>query len=213
MCFGCVSPSLGRADICSDELYFVLWKLMKYNLTLESLRLYFSNRKPLESFPMVSWWRRGPNFRAQTSNLPLWPSCGCQLHSFCRPPKINLYHHQLTPPSAEMIPLTRSWYGPSVHVSFQCQVWLVDGAVSWQHGTMFAGNFVQAKTVAWGGCLHLPQAPFGTAAAIEHRPDIQFWSGVAAGAVQAQYWLLYLGQRQGRWWESARLVNDGLCTK
>jgi hypothetical protein len=35
-----------------------------------------------------------------------------------------------------------------------------------------------------GGYLHLLQAPFGAAAAIEHRPDVPFWSGVAAGLAQ-----------------------------
>ena len=37
-----------------------------------------------------------------------------------------------------------------------------------------------------GGYLHLLQAPLGAAAAIEHRPDVPFRSGVAAGAAQVQ---------------------------
>ena len=28
-----------------------------------------------------------------------------------------------------------------------------------------------------GGYLHLLQAPLGAAAAVEHRPDVPFWSG------------------------------------
>jgi hypothetical protein len=62
---------------------------------------------------------------------------------------------------------------------------------------MMEGNFVDAKKVASGGYLHLLQAPFGAAAAIEHCPDVPFWSGVAAGAVQAQYWLLHSRTQQG----------------
>jgi len=57
-------------------------------------------------------------------------------------------------------------------------------------------NFVNAKKVAWGGYLHLLQAPFGAAAAVEHRPDVPFWSGVAAGVVQAQYWSLHFRQQR-----------------
>ena len=47
-----------------------------------------------------------------------------------------------------------------------------------------------------GGYLHLLQAPFGAAAAIEHHPDIPFWSGVAAGPVQVQYCSLHSRPRQ-----------------
>ena len=46
---------------------------------------------------------------------------------------------------------------------------------------MSKGDFVDAKKVALGGYLHLLQAPFGADAAIEHRPDVPFWSGVAGG--------------------------------
>jgi hypothetical protein len=60
---------------------------------------------------------------------------------------------------------------------------------------MFEGDFVDAKKVALGGYLHLRQAPFGAAAAIKHCPDVPFWSGIAVGAAQAQYWsLLMVGQ-------------------
>ena len=41
-----------------------------------------------------------------------------------------------------------------------------------------------------GGYLHLLQAPFGAAAATEHRPDVPFWSGIAAGPAQVHYWSL-----------------------
>ena len=47
---------------------------------------------------------------------------------------------------------------------------------------MSEGDFVNTKKVASGGYSHLLLAPFGAAAAIEHRPDVPFWSGVAAGA-------------------------------
>ena len=56
---------------------------------------------------------------------------------------------------------------------------------------MSEGIFADANKVASGGYLHLLQAPFGAAAAIEHRPDETFRSGVAAGAAQAQYWSLH----------------------
>jgi len=42
-----------------------------------------------------------------------------------------------------------------------------------------------------GGYLHLLQAPFGAAAATEHRLDVPFWSGIAAGPAQVQYWSLH----------------------
>ena len=42
-----------------------------------------------------------------------------------------------------------------------------------------------------------PMQPFGAVAAIEHRLNVPFWSGIAAGAAQAQYWLLRLWQRHG----------------
>jgi hypothetical protein len=47
-----------------------------------------------------------------------------------------------------------------------------------------------------GGYLHLLQAPLGAAAVIEHRPDVPFRSGVAAGLAQVQYWSLHLRLRQ-----------------
>jgi hypothetical protein len=43
---------------------------------------------------------------------------------------------------------------------------------------MSEGNFVDAKKVALGGYLHHLKATFGATAAIEHRPDVPFWSGV-----------------------------------
>ena len=70
---------------------------------------------------------------------------------FAAHPKINLYHHQLTPPSAEMISSTlpHSWYGPSV-----CIV-SAPGAVGWwccvwRHGTMSEGNFVERRRLHRG---------------------------------------------------------------
>ena len=33
--------------------------------------------------------------------------------------------------------------------------------------------------------------------AIKHRPDVTFWSGVAAGVAQVQYWSLHSQPRQG----------------
>ena len=56
--------------------------------------------------------------------------------------------------------------------------------------------FVDAKKVASGGYFHLLQAPFGAATAIEHRPDVPFWSGVAAGVAQAQYWSLKFHEKK-----------------
>jgi hypothetical protein len=61
---------------------------------------------------------------------------------------------------------------------------------------MSEDDFVDAKKGCMGGYLHLLQAPFGAAAAIEHRPDVPFWSGVAAGLAQVQYWSLHLPLRQ-----------------
>jgi hypothetical protein len=61
---------------------------------------------------------------------------------------------------------------------------------------MSEDDFVDAKKGCMGGYLHLLQAPFGAAAAIEHRPDVPFWSGVAAGLAQVQYWSLHLRLRQ-----------------
>ncbi len=46
--------------------------------------------------------------------------------------------------------------------------------------------FVGANKVASGGFLHLLQAPFGAATAVEHCPNILFQSGVAAGAVRVR---------------------------
>ena len=52
-----------------------------------------------------------------------------------------------------------------------------------------------------GGYLHLLQAPFGAAAAIEHRPNVMFQSGVVGDAAQAQYWLLH-----SWWWQGGQCV-------
>jgi hypothetical protein len=62
---------------------------------------------------------------------------------------------------------------------------------------MSEGYFVDVKKVASGGYLHLLRAPFPANAAIEHRPNVPFWSGIAAGVAQAQYWLLRSWWRQG----------------
>jgi hypothetical protein len=62
---------------------------------------------------------------------------------------------------------------------------------------MLEGYFVDTEKVASGGYLYLLQAPFGAAATIEHCLNVPFWSGVVAGAAQAQYWSLHLRQRQG----------------
>ena len=51
---------------------------------------------------------------------------------------------------------------------------------------MSKGYFVGAKKVASGGFLHLLQAPFGAAAAVEHCPNVLFQSGIAAGAVRVR---------------------------
>ena len=50
---------------------------------------------------------------------------------------------------------------------------------------MSEGDFVDAKKVAWGAICTSSK---GAAAAIEHRPDVPFWSGVAAGPAQVQSW-------------------------
>ncbi len=50
---------------------------------------------------------------------------------------------------------------------------------------MSKGYFVGAKKVASGDFLHLLQAPFGAAAAVEHC-HVLFQSGVAAGAVRVR---------------------------
>jgi hypothetical protein len=50
-------------------------------------------------FPMVSWWKLGSYFRAQTSKSPT------SFLLFLPPTKKKYYHHQLTPPSAETIQL------------------------------------------------------------------------------------------------------------
>jgi hypothetical protein len=47
-----------------------------------------------------------------------------------------------------------------------------------------------------GGYFHLLQALFGSAVAKKHHPSAPSWSGVAAGAAQAPYWLLPLQQGQ-----------------
>jgi len=52
---------------------------------------------------------------------------------------------------------------------------------------MSEGDFVDEKKVASGGYLHLLQAPFSTAVALEHRPDVPIRFGVVAGAAHAQY--------------------------
>jgi len=62
---------------------------------------------------------------------------------------------------------------------------------------MSEGYFVDTKKVASGGYLHLRQAPFGTAVAIEHHPNVLTWSGAAADVAQVQYWSLRSRPRQG----------------
>jgi len=47
-----------------------------------------------------------------------------------------------------------------------------------------------------GGYLHLLQAPFGAATAMEYCPDVPFWSGIVVDPAQVQYWLLHLRPRQ-----------------
>jgi hypothetical protein len=75
-------------------------------------------------------------------------------------------------------------------VSFQRQVWWLmvlcpDNMAPCPNVTL--SNFVDAKKVASRCYLHLLQALFSTPVAIEHRPDIPIWSGIVAGAAQAQY--------------------------
>jgi hypothetical protein len=60
---------------------------------------------------------------------------------------------------------------------------------------MSNGYVVDAKKVASGGYFHLLRAPFGTAAAKEHRSNAPFLSGVTAGAEQAPYLSLLGAQR------------------
>jgi len=57
-------------------------------------------------------------------------------------------------------------------------------------------GFCQREEGCIRGLFALLQAPFGAAAAIEHRPDVPFWSGIAADAAQVQYWLLHSRLRQ-----------------
>jgi hypothetical protein len=66
---------------------------------------------------------------------------------------------------------------------------------------MSDGYVVDAKKVASGGYFHLLRAPFGTAAAKEHRLNAPFLSGIAAGTEQASYWSLTSRRqrRRGGW--------------
>ena len=66
-----VSSSLGRAQICSYELHFVLRKLLKYNFTLEPLRFYYNNRKPLmRAFQWYLGGGLGQILEPKPANLP-----------------------------------------------------------------------------------------------------------------------------------------------
>jgi hypothetical protein len=110
------------------------------------------------------------------------------------------------------VKLTGPWYGPSVRsVSAPGVVgWWCCVLTTWHHVRRW---FCRREEGCIGGLFALLQAPFGAAAAIEHCPDVPFWSGVAAGAAQVQYWSLHLRPRQGGRRESARCVNDASCTK
>jgi hypothetical protein len=110
---------------------------------------------------------------------------------FCVPHK-NLQRHQPTPPGTETIPLICSWFDLSVHMVTAQGVagWCV---VSWRHNTM--SSWLQEGWIG-GGCFHLLQAPFGATVAKKHHSHAASWSSVAAGAVQAPYWLLPLQQWQ-----------------
>ncbi len=145
----------------------------------------------------------GPILEPKPSNLPSWPSCGCQLQ-FLPPTKNKLISSSADP--AQRWNDTINWS----MVSAGCGPLLVlcpDDMIP------CPGDFVDAKKIASGGYLHLLQASFGAAAAIEHRPDVPFWSGVAASAAQAQYWSLHSRPQQGGRWESVWCVNDASCTK
>jgi hypothetical protein len=123
-----------------------------------------------------------------TPNQPIAhrdPAIASSISFFCVPHE-NIQRHQATPPDTETIPLICSWFDLSVHmVPAQGVVgWCI---VSWQYNTL--SDWRQEGWIG-GGYFHLLQAPFGAAVAKKHHPHAASWSSVAAGAVQAPYWLL-----------------------
>ena len=162
-------------------------------------------------FPMVSWRRFWSNFlEPKPANLPSWPSCSCQLQFLLTPHQNQC--HQLTLSSPETILLTHLWCGPFVLVvsapGVVCWWWCV--LTTYRHVRRL---FWWRKEGCIGGYLHLLQAPFGAATAKEHCLTVPFWSGIAAGVVQVQYWLLRSRRWQGGQWESARCANNASCIK
>jgi hypothetical protein len=71
MAKGLISSSLGNRQICSYELHFALWKLLKYNFTLEPPRFYYTDRKPLVR--PFQW------YQSKTISEHKYVSCDAQL--------------------------------------------------------------------------------------------------------------------------------------
>ena len=148
----------------------------------------------------------GPILEPKPANLPLWPSCGCQLQFL--PPTKNKFISSSADPAQcwnDTINLFMVW------TLCLCIV-LVPGVVGWWCCVLTTWHhvwrqFCQSKDGCIGGLFAPPPSTFW------RRPDIPCWSGVAAGTAQAQYWLLHSGQRQGGRYESARCVDDRSCTK
>jgi hypothetical protein len=115
------------------------------------------------------------------------PAIASSISFCCVHHKIS-QHHQPTLPGAETIPSISSWFevsagmvsAPGVVGWWRCV---------WRHNTM--SNWHQEGWID-GGYFHLLQAPFGAAVAKKHCPCAPSWCSVAAGAVQAPYWLLPL---------------------
>ena len=57
----------------------------------------------------------GPIFDPQPAILPSVPHVAAS-YSFCHQPTKKSYHHQLTPPGAEMISLNCPWCGLSIDI-------------------------------------------------------------------------------------------------
>ena len=167
---------------------------MNYNFTVKPLRFYYSNRKPLmRAFQWYLGEGLGPILEPKPANLPLWPSCSCQLQ-FLPPTKNKLVSSLADPAQCWNVVWTLRSYCFGAGCG-RLMVLCPDDIAPFSKA-IFSTQRRLHRGVSCTSSKHI----FGAATATEHCQDILFWSGIVAGAAQVQYWLLHLRPRRiGQW--------------
>ena len=162
--------------------------------------------------PQTAGGGLGPILEPKPANLSSWSSCSCQLQ-FLPPTKNKLLSSSADPAQCwnDTINSFMVWTLLSYRFSKGCGQLMVLCPVNM--APCPKAILSMRRRLYWGVICTSSKNFFGPAAALEHHPDVMFWSGVGAGAAQVQYWSLHLRPQRIEQWYSAWCVDEASCTK